>query len=102
MKVFSLLAVSFFLPSSLSNPCDSDWGKHCPESDLAGVSDCLKGVTNLLEDGCVQLMELQAQCSEDIEKGTCPLFSGDTLACLTEWKKEVRLGVEKTPLVFSR
>ena len=86
LRKLALLASSFLSITS-ANPCDSDWGNLCPESDLSTVGDCLKAVSSKLSPSCTTFIALQDACAEDIRSGKCPAFEGDTTACLTEWNK---------------
>eukprot|EP00981_Chlorochromonas_danica_P011426 scaffold4011_cov197-Ochromonas_danica.AAC.8 len=77
-------------------PCDDAYGQHCPEASGFGVGDCLKTLdAEVLSADCKQYINWHDTCKEDILKN-CPgsEYTGDALACLTEWNKPEALSAD--------
>ena len=94
IQTLFLLSVFFAAVFAAETPsCDSEYGEHCPTVEAGwAVETCLLKVKSSLSKPCLEFIELQQTCKEDINKHCGGKeYTGDLLVCLTEWTKPENL-----------
>ena len=86
IQVLFLLSTFFASVLAVTPSCDTEYGEHCPAESGWGVETCLLKVKSSLSKPCLDLIELQQTCKDDIDKHCGGKeYTGDLLVCLTEW-----------------
>ena len=86
IHVLLLLSIVFLVTAETNPSCDTEYGEHCPAESGWAVETCLLKVKSSLSKPCLDLIELQQTCKDDIDKHCGGKeYTGDLLVCLTEW-----------------
>ena len=86
LSTLSVVVVFSVIRADLS--CDTEYGEHCPSESGWGVGQCLLKQKDSLSKACIDFIDLQSICKDDIEKNcNGKEYTGDLLVCLTEWTK---------------
>merc|ERR1719183_84706 len=109
MKLIILLSAFLAVGVSALSPCDNEAGQVCPMASGKEVGECLSdpskhSLTDIdgnprelepgekpmeLSEDCKKFIEINKGCDADIEEHCQGMFfQGDTMTCLTDWKKD--------------
>ena len=86
------IALFLLMKVKAQMPCDDEYGANCPEEAPGpGLASCLR--ENNPSEKCLNFLDLQVACEEDLDSARCTgtAFSADALLCLTSWTPEAEL-----------